>query len=33
MVKLPGTETPDQASALLLHAYFDGELDTASACR
>jgi anti-sigma factor RsiW len=31
MVKLPGTETPDQASALLLHAYFDGELDTASA--
>jgi anti-sigma factor RsiW len=31
MVKPAGTEAPKQPSALLLHAYFDGELDTVSA--
>jgi anti-sigma factor RsiW len=29
-MKPTGTEMPDQDSALLLHAYFDGELDTAT---
>jgi anti-sigma factor RsiW len=31
MMKPAGTETPGHGSALLVHAYFDGELDTASA--
>jgi anti-sigma factor RsiW len=31
MMKPTGTETPGPGSSLLLHAYFDGELDTASA--
>jgi anti-sigma factor RsiW len=31
MMKPAGTETPGDRSALLVHAYFDGELDTASA--
>src|ERR1700737_46848 len=31
MMKPADTETPKQDFTLLLHAYFDGELDTASA--
>jgi anti-sigma factor RsiW len=31
MMKPPGTERPGNSSALLVHAYFDGELDTATA--
>lgn len=31
MMKPAGTETPGHGSALLVHAYFDGELDTATA--
>src|ERR1700730_2650072 len=31
MMKPADTETPKQDFRLLLHAYFDGELDTASA--
>jgi anti-sigma factor RsiW len=31
MMKAAGTETPEKSSALLVHAYFDSELDAATA--